>query len=186
MPKASAVAIRTVVVGLKLLELGTAGQKPGAETEQGGDYAVPDSVDCASELEPIVEVAKFKSEVEQAVSQVLMPRHDGIRIEKITSPAAAGAGYLIMQVERSDRRPHRNEAGEKQPDGRAQGGVTVRRFDNGPCAYAAIDPAEIFSGRGDRISEREELDLDCAECSNARCGIFWAANSGRGATSSRP
>jgi hypothetical protein len=114
MPKASAVAIRTVVVGLKLLELGTAGQKPGAETEQGGDYAVPDSVDCASELEPIVEVAKFKSEVEQAVSQVLMPRHDGIRIEKITSPAAAGAGYLIMQVERSDRRPHRNEAGEKQ------------------------------------------------------------------------
>jgi hypothetical protein len=33
-----------------------------------------------------------------------------------------------------------------------------------PCAYADIDPAEIFSGGGDRISERQELDLDRAEC----------------------
>ena len=32
-----------------------------------------------------------------------------------------------------------------------------------PCAYADIDPAEIFSGGGDRISEREEFDLDRAE-----------------------
>ena len=33
-----------------------------------------------------------------------------------------------------------------------------------PRAYADIDPAEIFSGGGDRVSEREELHLDCAEC----------------------
>src|SRR6202158_4788707 len=33
-----------------------------------------------------------------------------------------------------------------------------------PGAYADIDPAEIFGGGDDRVSEREELDLDCAEC----------------------
>ena len=43
-----------------------------------------------------------------------MPRHDGVRMDKVTSPAAAEAGYPVMQVERSERRPHRNELGEKQ------------------------------------------------------------------------
>ena len=33
-----------------------------------------------------------------------------------------------------------------------------------PRAYADIDPAEIFGGVGDRVSEGEKLDLDCAEC----------------------
>src|SRR6201984_3365237 len=27
-----------------------------------------------------------------------------------------------------------------------------------------IDPTEIFGGGGDRVSEREKFDLDCAEC----------------------
>ena len=41
-----------------------------------------------------------------------MPRHDGIRIATISTDD--GAGYLLIQVERSERRPHRCEAGEKQ------------------------------------------------------------------------
>ena len=36
--------------------------------------------------------------------------------------------------------------------------------DGRPRAHADIDPAEIFGGRGNWVSEREELDLDCAEC----------------------
>src|SRR5215469_5036789 len=47
-----------------------------------------------------------------------------------------------------------------------------------PCAYADIDSAEIFSGGGDRISEREELDLDRAECGTQGAEFlghkFWA------------
>jgi hypothetical protein len=73
-----------------------------------------DDVDCASELQPIAQIAKFKSDVERAVSQALMPKHDGIKIEKIASSTLPGAGYLVMHVERSERRPHRNEYGEKQ------------------------------------------------------------------------
>jgi hypothetical protein len=33
-----------------------------------------------------------------------------------------------------------------------------------PCADAYIHPAKIFSGGGDRISEKEKLYLGCAEC----------------------
>jgi hypothetical protein len=80
----------------------------GVIAEKNGDQ-----VDCASDLEPISHIERFKSEVERAVSQVLMPRHDGIRIEKVSS-STPGAGYLVMRVERSERRPHRNEAGERQ------------------------------------------------------------------------
>jgi hypothetical protein len=43
-----------------------------------------------------------------------MPRHDGIFVDSITSANPSGSGYLIMLVERSDRRPHRAELGVKQ------------------------------------------------------------------------
>src|SRR5262249_20156047 len=39
-----------------------------------------------------------------------------------------------------------------------------RALDARSCAHADNNPAEVFRGRGDRVSEREELDLDCAEC----------------------
>ena len=39
-----------------------------------------------------------------------------------------------------------------------------RAPDARPRAHADIDPTEIFSGGGDRVSKREELDLDRTEC----------------------
>ena len=46
----------------------------------------------------------------------------------------------------------------------AQGMQDRRRApDARPRPYADIDPSEIFGCGGDRISEREKLDLDCAE-----------------------
>src|SRR5215469_7975555 len=59
-----------------------------------------------------------------------------------------------------------------------------RALDARPCAHADINSAEVFRRRGDRGSEREELDLDCAECGTYRA-IFWATSSGRGVTSFR-
>jgi Putative DNA-binding domain len=73
-----------------------------------------DGVDCASGLRPISEIDKFKSEMERAVSQALMPRHEAIRIAKICQVANPQTGYLTMHIERSERRPHRCEFGEKQ------------------------------------------------------------------------
>jgi hypothetical protein len=39
-----------------------------------------------------------------------MPRHDGIRLAAVRSEQQSGAGYLLVYVERSERRPHRCEA----------------------------------------------------------------------------
>lgn len=59
-------------------------------------------------------------------------------------------------------------------------------FDAGSCPYADIDTSQVFGGADHRVHEREEFDMDRAECRNARCGIFSATNSGRVDTLSRP
>jgi hypothetical protein len=66
-------------------------------------------VNLASSLHPISEIERFKSEFLRACSQVIMPRHDGILIEAIRIGQKADAGYLIVYVDRSERRPHRSE-----------------------------------------------------------------------------
>lgn len=72
-----------------------------------------DDVDCASALQPIQEIEKFKSAVERLVSQAIMPRHEGVRIVAVDGGAGDGSGYLAVSVERSERRPHRAEMGDK-------------------------------------------------------------------------
>src|SRR6516225_5461040 len=63
----------------------------------------------------------------------------------------------------------------------AQGMQDRRRtFDARPCAYPDIDPAEVFSGRGDRVFEREKLDLDCAECGTQAAQFSWPQILGEG------
>ncbi len=71
-----------------------------------------DGIDCASELAPIEELEKFRGAVERAVSQVVMPRHEAIEIAVV--PADQKSGYLLLRVQRSERRPHRCEVGDKQ------------------------------------------------------------------------
>jgi predicted HTH transcriptional regulator len=73
-----------------------------------------DKIDCASDPQPIFQIEKFKNEIERAISQAISPKHDGIRVLLIESSEAAGSGYLAIHVERSERRPHRCEFGEKQ------------------------------------------------------------------------
>ncbi len=73
-----------------------------------------DGIDCASALRPISQIQKFQSEISRLISQALLPRHEGIRIALISTAASADSGYLLIHVDRSDRRPHRCEFGEKQ------------------------------------------------------------------------
>lgn len=81
-----------------------------------GVRAAKDSekIDCATELKPIAEISRFKSDVARLVSQAIMPRHEGIMVEAIAASSPLGAGYLVIHVERSERRPHRCEFGDKQ------------------------------------------------------------------------
>jgi hypothetical protein len=73
-----------------------------------------DNVDCATEVQPIAEIERFKADVTRLLSQALMPRHAGIFVEAIPAPNPQGTGYLAIYVERSERRPHRCEFVEKQ------------------------------------------------------------------------
>jgi hypothetical protein len=73
-----------------------------------------DGVDCATELRPITGIERFKADVTRLVSQAIMPRHDGIVVEAIPSAKSPKSGYLVIYVERSDRRPHRCEIGDRQ------------------------------------------------------------------------
>jgi Putative DNA-binding domain len=70
-----------------------------------------DGVDCATELQPIADIERFKSDVTRLVSQAIIPRHEGIFVEAIPAAKPARAGYLAIYVERSERRPHRCEFG---------------------------------------------------------------------------
>jgi hypothetical protein len=73
-----------------------------------------DNVDCATELQPIAEIERFKADVTRLLSQAIMPRHEGIFVEAISARGPLNAGYLAIYVERSERRPHRCEFVEKQ------------------------------------------------------------------------
>ncbi|MDP4005083.1 helix-turn-helix domain-containing protein [Methylobacterium sp. NEAU K] len=83
----------------------------GVNAEKGHD-----GVDCAqAPAAPIAQIELFLSEATTLVGQLLQPRHDGIHLHAVPSATAAGSGYLLMYIERSERRPHRSEAsGQKQ------------------------------------------------------------------------
>ena len=72
-----------------------------------------DGIDKIVDFCPITDIFRFESDVKQAVVDLLMPRHPGIYVQAI--PEIGGAGFLLVYVERSERRPHRSEAaGDKR------------------------------------------------------------------------
>lgn len=74
-----------------------------------------EGVDCAIAAKPISEIERFVSEVTRATGELLMPHNDGVRVASVASETAASAGYLVVSIDRSERRPHRSEAsGDKR------------------------------------------------------------------------
>jgi predicted HTH transcriptional regulator len=71
-----------------------------------------DQVDCAIAKKPISQIDRFKGEVVRLLSQAIMPRHEGMIVEAVPSSSIPDAGYLLVLVDRSERRPHRCEIGE--------------------------------------------------------------------------
>ncbi|MGJ7040441.1 AlbA family DNA-binding domain-containing protein [Shinella sp. BE166] len=74
-----------------------------------------DGVDQATGLTPIENIRRAETSVRDAAADLLQPRHDGIRVASIYSSPDADDGFLVVDVPRSDRRPHRSEArGQKE------------------------------------------------------------------------
>ena len=53
----------------------------GVDARKGAD----DEVDRVQNLRPVADVERFRSELVRLSGQILMPRHDGIRVEAIPS-----------------------------------------------------------------------------------------------------
>ncbi|MER9167316.1 ATP-binding protein [Mesorhizobium australicum] len=66
----------------------------------------PEGVDCAQSLYPVLNWRIALSAVSSSVSDLLQPKNDGIRVEGFASKGDPFAGYLVIDVPRSERRPH--------------------------------------------------------------------------------
>src|SRR5215813_9277243 len=92
-----------------------------------------------------------------------------------TSPAMPERIEAVLQLRELGRSITTISSGEPRgPQDRR------RTSDARPRTYADIDPAEIFGGGGDRVSEGEKLDLDCAECGTQAAQFSWAQILGEG------
>jgi hypothetical protein len=72
-----------------------------------------DDVDCATALVPISQIEKFQSLLERAVSQAIMPRHEGIRLpqsnpRQIPAPATSSCTWIAQNADRTVPNSERN------------------------------------------------------------------------------
>lgn len=65
-----------------------------------------DGIDAAQDLDPISNWKTALSAVSSAVGDLLQPKNDGIRVDGFPSINDGRAGYLVIDVPRSERRPH--------------------------------------------------------------------------------
>lgn len=81
-----------------------------------------DKIDQAEKLTPIPHLARAGTAVRDAASELLQPRNDGIRVASIRSESEVDAGYIVVDVPRSERRPHRSEATDQKQYFKRSGG----------------------------------------------------------------
>ncbi len=77
--------------------------------------SVGGSVDCVQAPPyPISDIQRFRAEALTLVGSLLQPKNEGIKVESIASFEKPGAGFLVIYVPRSGRRPHRSEAKDQK------------------------------------------------------------------------
>ncbi|SFV11729.1 MULTISPECIES: ATP-binding protein [unclassified Methylobacterium] len=77
----------------------------GVDARQG-----PDRIDRAQAAYPVADIRRFLSEARTEIGQLVQPRLEAVNVTAIESSRTAGAGYLLVYIDRSERRPHRSEA----------------------------------------------------------------------------
>ncbi|MBX5239370.1 MULTISPECIES: helix-turn-helix domain-containing protein [unclassified Rhizobium] len=80
----------------------------------GVDCRAVDGIDQAEKLTPISNIQRAETSVRDAASELLQPRHDGIRVASISTASDLTSGFVIVDVPRSERRPHRSEATDQK------------------------------------------------------------------------
>lgn len=69
-----------------------------------------EGVDQARTLEPIPNLSKSFSSLNSQLGELVQPRHDGVRAFRVLSAAREDEGYIVLDVQRSERRPHMSSA----------------------------------------------------------------------------
>ncbi|OHV83920.1 hypothetical protein LCM4579_15305 [Ensifer sp. LCM 4579] len=103
--------------GRKILakELSAFANSAGGLIVYGIDCRKVNGVDEAVDLRPVVHLSKAETSIRNAASELLQPRHSDIEVMSIPSASDANAGFIVVNVPRSERRPHRSEAkGQKE------------------------------------------------------------------------
>lgn len=80
----------------------------------GVDCRTVAGIDQADKLTPIPHLARAETTVRDAAADLLQPRHGGIRVASIPSHSNETEGFIIVDVPRSERRPHRSEATDQK------------------------------------------------------------------------
>jgi hypothetical protein len=98
--------------GRKILakELSAFANSAGGVIVFGIDCRNVDGVDQAEKLTPIASLNRAETSIRDAASELLQPRHSGIQVSAVPTGANQNEGYVVVEVPRSDRRPHRSEA----------------------------------------------------------------------------
>lgn len=65
-----------------------------------------EGIDCASALDPIPNVAAALSSISAAIGDLMQPKSDAVRAIAVPSVAGAPSGYVVVDIPRSERRPH--------------------------------------------------------------------------------
>ncbi len=72
-------------------------------------------IDRALATARISDIDRFRSDTLTLVGELIAPRNEDVHVEAVHAADGSGAGYLLVYVGRSERRPHRGEAkGQKQ------------------------------------------------------------------------
>lgn len=74
----------------------------------GVDCRAEDGIDKARALGPVSHLSRAFSSVNGQLAELLQPRHEGIRAHGIRASGGDDEGYVIIEVPRSERRPHMN------------------------------------------------------------------------------
>jgi hypothetical protein len=98
--------------GRKILakELSAFANSAGGVIIFGVDCRNIDGVDQAENLTPIANINRAETSIRDASSDLLQPRHDAIRVAAIPVSTNPTEGFIVVDVPRSERRPHRSEA----------------------------------------------------------------------------
>ena len=67
-----------------------------------------DGIDRAVARARISDIDRFKADTLTSVGELLAPKNEDIHVEAVHAADGSGAGYLLVYVGRSERRPHRS------------------------------------------------------------------------------